>query len=377
MPPTAPLSDFSTSPRALLDEAAEGVAAGAAPSPTPAAAESVAPSLALGASAYLDGVDGPPAPWELPPREADLFWPVLTPLPAPPARHGRGGNAQPARREAGHSQRPAPFGGPDARDGVLLHQFLQDPALDQRDASEGADASTSVLPPVTLPTWAPSPAADAPFSGADFAGRSDPATVTPAPTWLRWLAAVASPLQEGEGGTTTPRRQGSPTLSTPNDGPMDVHYLGGDRLTTQPLGPQVQRPGEGPWRPHNVWDDSPVPLSFGGPWRGGDRPYVGLGGPLGHLPPRLRTAPPYETLTPTRLTPAQAADAECCLSLEPFAALAQPVAVRAGQAVHLFEYTWLMRHWVRPGQQTNPTNRQPLSTADMLRVLSDGAEPGP
>lgn len=379
MPPTAPLSDLSMNLQALLDEAAQGLAADAAPAPASGAATMV-PSITLGAAAnsspphtfgasdFLGGADGPPAPWELPPREADLYWPVLRPLPAPPARSMRSSNTQPAGRETGHSQRPAPFGGPDPRDSVLFEPRQQGLDGGRRDAAEDAAASFFTLPPASLPAWALSPHAGAPSMGADLAVLGDLVTPTPAPSLLRWLSADLFALRENEGGSTA--------LPSPNDGAVSVHYLGGDRLPTEPIGPLLQQPGEGPWRPSNVWDDNSPPLSFRGPWRGGEQPYAGLGGLRGHLPPRLRTAPPYETLTPTRLTPAQAAEAECCLSLEPLAALVQPVAVRAGQAVHLFEYTWLMRHWVRPGQQTNPTNRQPLGTAGMLRVLTDGGEQG-
>ena len=403
MPPTAPLSDFSLNPRALLDEAAQDAAAGAAPASVVDAAAGGAPSFTLSAAAgaapasvvdaaaggtpsftlraaaspppftfdaFVGGADGPPAPWELHPREADLYWPVLRPLPAPPARHHRSGDTQPAGLQTAHNQRPAPFGGPDPRDSVLFGPVRQPPARGRPGAEGHSDASLFVLPTASLPAWTVLPHARSPSGGADLAALSE---LLP-PTLLRWSSTPVSPLQQHEGGTTRPWRQSPPALQAPNDGVVDVRHQGGGRPTTGYPAPRVQRPDEGPWRPLNVWNDSSPPFSPSGPWRGGEHPYVGLGRLRGHLPPRLRTAPPYETLTPTRLTPAQAADAECCLSLEPLAALAQPVAVRAGQAVHLFEYTWLMRHWVRPGQQTNPTNRQPLSTADMLRVLTNGDE---
>lgn len=84
-------------------------------------------------------------------------------------------------------------------------------------------------------------------------------------------------------------------------------------------------------------------------------------------------APAYEACAPTQLTRQQQAQDVCCVTKEPFAEIERPVAVRTGNAVHLFGYARLAEWW--QDHQTNPATTLPLPAADWLRVLPEPNDP--
>jgi hypothetical protein len=82
--------------------------------------------------------------------------------------------------------------------------------------------------------------------------------------------------------------------------------------------------------------------------------------------------PFWHALAQTHLSAAEVREyPQCIVTLAPIEELAQPVAIRVGNAVHVFDYdalaTWLGSQFV----PTNPANRQRISIEDILRVSND------
>jgi hypothetical protein len=76
---------------------------------------------------------------------------------------------------------------------------------------------------------------------------------------------------------------------------------------------------------------------------------------------------PYARLTPLLVTQEEISGVECGILYASFAEIEQPVAVKTGAIIHIFEYAALLRHWQDHG--TNPSTTRELSLQDILRVV--------
>jgi hypothetical protein len=79
-------------------------------------------------------------------------------------------------------------------------------------------------------------------------------------------------------------------------------------------------------------------------------------------------ATPYSALPITHLQESEKDEAMCCISLLPLDALQQPVAVRRGVAVQVYEWAYL-KHWFQLRLNQDPTTRQVVSVDSLFRIV--------